>query len=119
MSAVSHYTQQSYETNEHEQPSGQLSLPAVACLQVDCITKQRSSLLIRDKIYIAKRVEYFGGEVQGLTSDGEVALTLLCFMVKSLASEYRDLVAIYPICKLTGAKQYECYKEELWCATSI
>jgi len=69
---------------------------------------QRNVVLIIDEIYIAKRVEYFGGEVQGLTSDGEVASTLLCFMVKSLASKYRDLVAIYSMCKLTAAKQYEC-----------
>jgi len=68
-------------------------------------------VLIIDEIYIAKRVEYFSGEVQGLTSDGEVASTLLCFMVKSMASKYRDLVAIYPMCKLTAAKQYTCYQK--------
>jgi len=72
---------------------------------------QRNVVLIIDEIYIAKRVEYFGGEVKGLTSDGEVASTLLCFMVKSLASKYRDLVAIYPMCKLTAAKQNACYQE--------
>ena len=42
--------------------------------------------------------------------DGAVASTLLCFMVKSLTSKYKDLVAIYPMCKLTAAKQYDCYK---------
>ena len=50
--------------------------------------------------------------MQELTSaDGEFASRLICFMVKSLASKYRDLVAIYPRCKLTAAKQYECYKD--------
>jgi hypothetical protein len=64
-----------------------------------------------DEIYIAKRVEHSGGKVQGLTSDGSVASTLLCFMVKSLACKYMDVVAIYPMAKLTAEKQFECYKE--------
>jgi hypothetical protein len=40
--------------------------------------------LIIDEIYVAKRVEYSADEVQGLTSDGAVASTLLTSMVKSL-----------------------------------
>ena len=42
---------------------------------------QRHVVLIIDEIYIAKRVEYSAGEIHGLTADGEVASTLLCFMV--------------------------------------
>jgi hypothetical protein len=72
---------------------------------------ERTCLLMIDEIYIAKRIEYSGGEVQGLTADGTVASTLLCFMVKSLVSKYRDIVAIYPMSKLTAAKQFDCYKE--------
>ena len=45
---------------------------------------QRAFVLITDEIYVAKRVEYSGGEVKGLTADGsEVTSTLLCFMIKS------------------------------------
>ena len=58
-----------------------------------------------------KRVEYTRGEMQGLTPDGSVASTLLCFMVKSVVSKYKDIVAIYPMSKLTAAKQHECYLE--------
>ena len=72
---------------------------------------ERSFLLIIDEIYIAKRVEYSAGSVQGLTADGAIASTLLCFMIKSLCSKYKDIVAIYPMSKLTAAKQFECYKE--------
>ena len=72
---------------------------------------QRSVVLIIDEIYVAKRVEYSGGDLQGLTTDGSVASTLLCFMVKSLTSKYKDIVSIYPICKLTADMQHRCYKE--------
>jgi len=68
-------------------------------------------LLIIDEIYIAKRVEYSCSEVQGLTRDGNIASTLLCFMVKSLAGKYKDIVAIYPMDRLTAEKQHQCYTE--------
>jgi len=74
-----------------------------------------------DEIYIAKRVEYSGGEMQGLTPDDSVASTLLCFMVKYLTSKYKDLVAMYMGyiatrslhmgCKLTATKQYDWHQE--------
>ena len=64
-----------------------------------------------DEIYVAKRVEYSGGDVTGLTSDCSVASTLLCFMVKSVVSKYKDLVGIYPMNKLTAEKQHRCYLE--------
>jgi hypothetical protein len=72
---------------------------------------ERTVILIIDEIYVAKRVEYTRGEMQGLTPDGSVASTLLCFMVKSVVSKYKDIVAIYPMSKLTAAKQHECYLE--------
>jgi hypothetical protein len=68
-------------------------------------------LLIIDEICIAKRVEYSGGVIQGLTTDGSAALTQLRFMVKSTVGKYKDLVAIHPLNKVTAAKQYECFKE--------
>ena len=36
---------------------------------------QRNVVLIIDEIYVAKRVEFSGGLVQGLTADGEVAVS--------------------------------------------
>ena len=68
---------------------------------------ERTVLLIIDEIYIARRVEYSAGEVQGLTADGTVASTLLCFTVKSMVSKYKDIVAIYPMDKLTAVKQHQ------------
>jgi THAP domain/Transposase protein len=72
---------------------------------------QRNVVLMIDEIYVAKRVEYSGGEVQGLTPDGSVASTLLCFMIKSVVGKFKDLVGIYPMSKLTSAKQHACYVE--------
>ena len=72
---------------------------------------QRTVVLIIDEIYIAKRLEYSGGQIVGLTNDGTVASTLLCFAVKSLACKYMDLVAIYPMAKLTADKLNACYNE--------
>ena len=46
---------------------------------------QRYVVLMVDEIYVAKRVEYAGGQVQGLTEDGEVASTLLCMDLFSKA----------------------------------
>jgi hypothetical protein len=71
----------------------------------------RNVVLIVDEIYIAKRLEYSGGGVQGLTPDGSIANTLLCFMVKSITSKYKDIVAMYPMLKLTAAKQNDCYQQ--------
>jgi len=65
-----------------------------------------------NEIYVAKRVEYAGGELTGLTADGSVASPLMCYMVKSVAGKFREFVAMYPMAKLTAVKQFECYKEE-------
>ena len=62
---------------------------------------QRKVVLIIDEIYIARRVEYSGGEITGLTPDGCVATTLLCFIVKSLTSKFQDIVAVFPMNKLS------------------
>ena len=72
---------------------------------------ERTVVLIIDEINVAKRVEYSGGAVQGLTEDESVASTLLCFMIKSVGCKYKDLVSMYPMSKLTAVKLHECYKE--------
>jgi len=68
-------------------------------------------VLIIDEIYVAKRAKYSAGEVKGLTGDGALASTLLCFMVKSVVAKYKDLVAMYPVSKLTASTQFDCYSE--------
>jgi hypothetical protein len=72
---------------------------------------ERAVILITDEIYVARRIEYSAGQVVGLTRDGTVASTLLCFAVKSLACKNMDLIAIYPMDKLTADKLNQCYLE--------
>lgn len=72
---------------------------------------QTHVLLMIDEIYIAKRVEYSGGKIMGITSSGDVASTILCFMIRSIAGGYKDVIALYPITSLTAENQFKCYKE--------
>ena len=89
-------------------------------LRVDKLNAyERNVVLMIDEIYVAKRVEYAGGDVKGLTVDGSVASTLLCFMIKSVAGKYKDVVGIYPMSKLTAAKQHECYLEVMKLIRSV
>ena len=86
-----------------------LRIPTASGVQAQWF--ERQVVLIIDEIYVAKRIEYSGGEIQGLTSDGSVASTLLCFMIKSDAGKYKDLVAMYPMSNLTATIQHKCFKE--------
>ena len=69
----------------------------------------RNILLMIDEIYLSKRVEATRGEIFGLTEDCEVALTALCFMIKSFSSDYRDMVRIFPVKNLKADTQKKCF----------
>ena len=45
----------------------------------------------------------------GLTDDCQIAATALCFMIKSLSSDYQDMVGIYPVKNLKAQTQKECF----------
>lgn len=61
--------------------------------------REKNVTIIIDEVYSAKRVEFTGGKLYGLEND-DVSKTLLCFMVKSVAGNYRDMVAMLPISKV-------------------
>ena len=72
---------------------------------------ERNIILIIDEMYVSRKVEYSAGEFTGMSSDGNVASTMLCFMIRSVVGKYRDLVAIYPMAHLTANKQLMCHRE--------
>lgn len=63
---------------------------------------ERKVTHVIDEIYVSKKIEYCGGEFRGMFDDGDIASTMLCFMIRSVAGKYRDIVANYPMSHLTG-----------------
>ena len=47
-----------------------------------------------------RKLEYFNGSVYGNSDDGDLAQTVLCFMISSLSSQYRDVVRMVPLNKI-------------------
>ena len=81
---------------------GSLSTSTVNYLKMrtaDLGPLERNVSIIIDEVYCEQRVEYVNGKLHGLTSDG-VTKTLLCYMVRSVASNYRDMIAMEPITKI-------------------
>ena len=70
---------------------------------------EKNVLLAVDEIYVAKRPEFSGGQINGVSNEFNTARTALCFMVKSLCSKYRDIVGIFPVKFLTSDKLFESF----------
>ena len=62
-----------------------------------------------DEIYVARRPEFSGGQINGVSNDDNAAYTSLCFMVKSMCLKYRDIVGIFPVKFLTSDKLFSCF----------
>lgn len=72
---------------------------------------ERHVILIIDEIYIAKRIELSGGAIIGAQGYDEAGIpsTVLCFMAKSLCNSYRDIVAMFPLKRMSLDTLRECY----------
>ena len=66
------------------------------------------SVLI-DEIYSSKQIQCVNGKFYG-NEEGSVTKTLLCFMIKSVAGKYRDIIAMLPCSTLNAKKQYEIWE---------
>ena len=75
------------------------------------LDREKIVMLQEDEIYSAKRVEYAEGKVTGLDTIGkngtqdlkQPTKTMLCIMVKSIAGNYFDVVALYPVGNLDSS----------------
>jgi hypothetical protein len=68
-------------------------------LRVEQLDQMENTILLMiDEIYVARRVEYSGGQMYGMLPNGDTATTSLCFMVKSLAGSYCCNSPILQIC---------------------
>lgn len=66
--------------------------------------------LVIDEIYVGQRTEMSGDR---LTSSGEIAQTVICFMVKSMSFGYRDVVGIYPEKGWNTETLFTCHHETM------
>ena len=64
--------------------------------------RERMVSIIIDEVYCARQVEYSNGRFFG-HENGEPTKTLLCFMLKGVASKYSDIVAMIPLTSISSA----------------
>lgn len=65
--------------------------------------EERICVLMIDEVYTAEKIELnASGQMIGLTTSGEPAKTVLAFMVKSLRSNFSEMIALIPVRNLTG-----------------
>lgn len=80
--------------------------------------RERIVVLMIDEIYCAQRVEYVGGKLYGL-EDGKPVKTVLAFMIKSIAGQYIDVVALFPITRLDASVLMTQYTKVLETLTEV
>ena len=79
---------------------------------------QKHVVLIIDEIYVSSRVEYSAGKIIGQNAGASIS-TVLCFMIKSLADKYRDVVGLFPVSRNCASTQISCFHSVLKHVTSI
>ena len=63
---------------------------------------QATVSLVFDEIYVHQTIDYNQGSFSGLCNEnGELATTVLCFMLNSLSGKYCDVITMIPLRKLT------------------
>jgi len=80
--------------------------------------RERHVVLIIDEIYTAQRVEYQSGKLSGYEGQ-QTTKTLLCFMVSSVASHYRDVVCLTPVVNLTSVVLHKMFLQVLQVLYSV
>ena len=71
--------------------------------------KDLPASLIMDEVYVQKAVQYSNGKFHGLDDSGKAVKTLLCVMIKSIAGNYRDIIAMAPIVNINADILYKVW----------
>ena len=67
-----------------------------------------------DEVYVSKKVNLVNGKLVGLAVDENFpAGTILCFMIKSFSSKFKDVVSLFPISAVSGKKMLDFFKKIL------
>ena len=74
--------------------------------------RERHVVLLIDEIYTAQRVEFQTGKLYGYESK-QTTKTLLCFMVSSVARNYRDVVCLSAVVNLTSGLLHKMFIQVL------
>lgn len=80
--------------------------------------RERLVSIIIDEVYSAKRVEYSNGKFFGNENES-VTKTLLCFMVKGVASTYCDIVAMIPVTTINSSFIKSWFLQVVKAVTSV
>ncbi|XP_055928658.1 uncharacterized protein LOC129959790 [Argiope bruennichi] len=74
--------------------------------------KDKIVTLLLDEVHIKEYFEYKGGCVTGMSCDSEAsASSAQVFMVKSIASQYKDVVHVLPVHSISGEILHEFIKK--------
>lgn len=71
-----------------------------------------------DEVYVQKSVQYSNGVFYGM-EENEAVKTLLCVMIKSVAGNYRDVVAITCIVKINAEILYKVWMNVVKAVTEL
>ena len=77
---------------------------------------EKNVSLIVDEMYIKPEISYSSGKLGGFADnrpDAVAATTILTLMVQSLCGSFRDVVAFFPVCHLTGAEEAKYVRDTI------
>jgi len=77
---------------------------------------EKNVSLIVDEMYIKPEISYSSGKLSDFADnrpDAVAATTILTLMVQSLCGSFRDVVAFFPVCHLTGAEEAKYVRDTI------
>ena len=77
---------------------------------------EKNVSVIVDEMYVKPEISYSDGKLSGFADnrpDAVAATTILTLMVQSLCGSFRDVVAFFPVYKLTGAEEAKYVRDTI------